>query len=202
MSHDERSGSEPDSRPGCPVAGTLYIGSLGSGKTSEPDIRPGCRSQYAGRWLSNRWGPGRKTKIYKTLPSRPPPLHKQSKQSMREESRFISGTTSTHQAPARCSLQGRVLSAALFRGLRVQSSEFILRPVFKKGRTRFLCIERGGGQTARAGYSWYPPVTPASSAYMISLRWRSGCPIVCPDESATRPFRGDADGRVASAPRV
>ena len=31
-SHDERSGSEPDIRPGCPVASTLAIGSLGSGK--------------------------------------------------------------------------------------------------------------------------------------------------------------------------
>ena len=58
----------------------------------------------------------------------------------------------------------------------------------------------GAGRTN--GTCWYPPVTPASSAYMISLRWRSGCPIVCPDESATRSFRGDADGCVASPPRV
>ena len=33
VGHDERSGSEPDSRPGCPVASTLATESLGSGKT-------------------------------------------------------------------------------------------------------------------------------------------------------------------------
>ena len=32
MGHNERSGSEPDSRAGCPVASTLATESLGSGK--------------------------------------------------------------------------------------------------------------------------------------------------------------------------
>ena len=33
VGHDERSGSEPDIRPGCPVASTLAIGSSGLGET-------------------------------------------------------------------------------------------------------------------------------------------------------------------------
>eukprot|EP00964_Phaeocystis_antarctica_P051714 scaffold30186_cov70-Phaeocystis_antarctica.AAC.5 len=33
VGHDERSGSEPDIRPTCPVANTRAIGSLASGKT-------------------------------------------------------------------------------------------------------------------------------------------------------------------------
>ena len=32
VGHDERSGSEPDIRPSCPVASTRAIGSLGSGR--------------------------------------------------------------------------------------------------------------------------------------------------------------------------
>ena len=34
VGHDERSGSEPDIRPPCPVAGTLAIASMVLGKTS------------------------------------------------------------------------------------------------------------------------------------------------------------------------
>ena len=48
VGHDERSGSEPDIRPGCPVAGTPAIGSLGSGKSkNNRRTFKGSRSGFA-----------------------------------------------------------------------------------------------------------------------------------------------------------